>query len=70
MNYIQLLALIELNMFGKKGLLPGLLVIASLVLLFLNILNDGSIYGIISNLLLIIAMVFVLIGNKKKKETE
>ena len=57
-------------MFGKKGLLPGLLIIASLVLLFLNILNDGSIYGIISNLLLIIAMVFVLIGNKKKKETE
>ena len=57
-------------MFGKKGLLPGLLIIASLILLFLNIVNDGSIYGILSNILLIIAMVLVLIDNKKKKRTE
>jgi hypothetical protein len=55
-------------MYGKKGWLPGILILASLVLLILNILKDGSIYGIISNILLIIAMVLVLIANKKKKE--
>ena len=57
-------------MFGKKGILPGILILFSLVALILNILGEGSIFGMLSSILLIIAMVFVLIGNKKKKEAE
>lgn len=56
-------------MFGKKAIAPLILILISLVLLVLNLLelNKGkdTIYGALSNLLLIVAMVFVIIGNGK-----
>jgi len=56
-------------MFGKKAVLPFVLIIASLVLLVLNLTGpkgEKNIYGAISNVLLILAMVLVIIGNRKK----
>jgi len=58
-------------MFGKRAILPLMLIIASIVLLALNIIElnkdegSGGIYGPISNILIIIGMVAVLIGNRK-----
>ena len=58
-------------MFGKRAILPFILLVASVVLLVLNLLElnkeegSGSIYGPISNFLLIIAMITVIIGNRK-----
>ncbi len=56
-------------MFQKKVILPGILLVASLVLLVLNLTSpDGeiNILGVISNVLLILAMVLVIIDNRKK----
>lgn len=58
-------------MFGKRAILPLILIIASIVLLVFNIIElnrdegAGSIYGPVSNILLIIGMVMVIIGNRK-----
>ena len=61
-------------MFGKKAILPFILIIASIVLLILNIIelnknnSSGNIYGPISNVLLILAMIFVIIGNRRSSQ--
>jgi membrane protease YdiL (CAAX protease family) len=63
----------HLIMFGKKGILPLLLIICSLILFVINLIElkkgavseNGPAYGMLSNVLLIIGMVFVLIGNRK-----
>jgi|GEM_PF-6531290 hypothetical protein len=56
-------------MFQKKVILPGILLVASLVLLVLNLTTpEGkiNILGAISNILLILGMVLVIIDNRKK----
>ncbi len=57
-------------MFGKKTIAPILVIVISLVLFVLNLieLNKGNsaILGIISNILLIVAMI-VVIREKKNK---
>ncbi len=58
-----------MEMFDKKGILAVVLIVGSAILLILNLVKDGSIYAILSNILLIVAMVFVLIGNRKKKKS-
>jgi len=58
-----------------KKKLPYILIIASVILLILDIsrlnfknLKDGTYAGIISSILLIIAMILVIIDNKKRGE--
>lgn len=56
-------------MFQKKVILPGILLVASLVLLVLNLTTpEGkiNILGAISNILLILGMALVIIDNRKK----
>lgn len=57
-------------MFGKKAFFPLVLIIVSLVLFVFNLLEIGksnhAIWGLLSNILLIIAMVLVMLENKKK----
>jgi hypothetical protein len=61
-------------MIGKRAILPFVLLVASIILLVLNIseLNreddSGSIYGPISNVLIIIAMILVIVGNRKSSK--
>ena len=56
-------------MFQKKVILPGILLVASLVLLVLNLTTpegEINILGAISNILLILGMALVIIDNRKK----
>ena len=57
-------------MFGKKAIAPLVVIIISAILFGLNIYEqrngNGSILGIISNILLIAAMVAVILDNKSK----
>ena len=61
-------------MFGKRAILPFVLIIMSIILFVLNISglneedNSGRIYGLISNALLIFAMILVVIGNRKSSK--
>ncbi|EAR15095.1 hypothetical protein RB2501_12232 [Robiginitalea biformata HTCC2501] len=55
-------------MFDIKGGLAIFLIIASLILLVLNLINGGSIYSILSNILIIAGMVFVLIAKRKSTD--
>ena len=58
-------------MFEKKAVLPVVLLIVSLVLLVLNLTSpeaEINILGVISNVLLILAMVLVIIDNRKKSD--
>lgn len=60
-------------MFGKKAIAPLFVILISLVLFVINLLElkngNGGIWGLVSNILLIIAMVLVMIGNKKKQNS-
>ncbi|MDF0714798.1 hypothetical protein PY092_01440 [Muricauda sp. 334s03] len=57
-------------MFGKKAIAPLVLIIISLVLFVFNLFelkkSNNAIWGMVSNVLLIVAMIFVMVGNKKK----
>ena len=60
---------------NTQDILLYMVIIASIVLLILNIsrldfnnLSNGKYAGIISNILLIIAMSFVISGNRKKNK--
>jgi hypothetical protein len=61
-------------MFGKRAILPFVLIIMSIILFVLNISGlkeedySGRIYGLISNALLIFAMILVVIGNRKSSK--
>ncbi|AEM70379.1 hypothetical protein Murru_1337 [Allomuricauda ruestringensis DSM 13258] len=59
-------------MFGKKSIVALALIIISFVLFVMNLigLNNGedTLYGILSNLLLILAMALVIVGERKKTE--
>lgn len=59
-------------MFGKKAIAPLVVIVISLVLFVINLIElkngNGEIWGMVSNILLIIAMALVLIGNKKKSK--
>lgn len=45
-----------------------MLLLASIILLVLNLIHDGSIYAVLSNILLMIWMVFELVRLRKKKK--
>ena len=57
-------------MFGKRGIFPLIIIIASLVLFVLSLVfwkdenEPGRLYSMLSNILLIVGMVFVMIGNR------
>ena len=59
-------------MFGKKAIAPLMVIVISLVLFVINLIElkngNGEIWGMVSNILLIIAMALVMIGNKKKSK--
>ena len=59
-------------MFGKKAIAPLVVIVISLVLFVINLIEvkngNGEIWGMVSNILLIIAMALVMIGNKKKSK--
>ena len=59
-------------MFGKKAIAPLVVILISLVLFVINLMElkngNTAIWGMVSNILLIIAMVLVMIGNKKKSK--
>ena len=59
-------------MFGKKAIAPLVVMVISLVLFVINLIElkngNGGIWGMVSNILLIIAMALVIIGNKKKSK--
>ena len=59
-------------MFGKKAIAPLMVIVISLVLFVINLIElkngNGEIWGMVSNILLIIAMALVIIGNKKKSK--
>ncbi|MBL7473199.1 hypothetical protein [Robertkochia sediminum] len=61
-------------MFGKRGILPMIFLAGGIVFLVLQMLelkkenSSGSVYGIISSSLLLIAMVFVYIANRKSSK--
>ncbi|MER3319493.1 MAG: hypothetical protein RIB79_14465 [Allomuricauda sp.] len=59
-------------MFGKKAIAPLVLILIGLVLFVFNLFelkkSNSAIWGMVSNLLLIVAMIFVLVGNKKKSK--
>ncbi|MFT0713983.1 hypothetical protein [Flagellimonas lutimaris] len=59
-------------MFGKKAIAPLVPILISLVLFVFNLFelkkSNSAIWGMVSNLLLIVAMIFVMIGNKKKSK--
>ena len=59
-------------MFGKKAIVPLVLIIISLVLFVFNLFEfkngNSAIWGMVSNVLLIGAMVFVMVGNNKKSK--
>nr|WP_288978417.1 hypothetical protein [uncultured Allomuricauda sp.] len=59
-------------MFGKKAIAPLVVIVISLVLFVINLIEvkngNGEIWGMVSNILLIIAMALVIIGNKKKSK--
>tara|TARA_B100000749_G_scaffold247555_1_gene211042 strand:+ start:158 stop:376 length:219 start_codon:yes stop_codon:yes gene_type:complete len=61
-------------MFGKKAIAPLVVIVISLVLFVINLIEvkngNGEIWGMVSNILLIIAMALVIIGNKKKSKNE
>ncbi len=61
-------------MFGKKAIAPLVVIVISLVLFVINLIElkngNGEIWGMVSNILLIIAMALVMIGNKKKSKNE
>ncbi|WP_318311037.1 hypothetical protein [Flagellimonas crocea] len=57
-------------MFGKTAFAPLVVIIISAILFGLNIYEqrngNGSIWGILSNILLILAMIFVIREKKEK----
>lgn len=59
-------------MFGKEAIAPLVLILIGLVLFVFNLFelkkSNSAIWGMVSNLLLIVAMIFVLVGNKKKSK--
>ncbi|RIV34970.1 hypothetical protein D2V08_06285 [Flagellimonas lutimaris] len=59
-------------MFGKKAIVPLVLILISLVLFVFNLFelekSNSAIWGMVSNVLLIGAMVFVMVGNNKKSK--
>jgi len=58
-------------MFGKKAIAPLVPILISLVLFVFNLFElkkSNSAIWMVSNLLLIVAMIFVMIGNKKKSK--
>lgn len=59
-------------MFGKKSIAPLVLIIISLILFVFNLFelkkSNNAIWGMVSNILLIVAMIFVMLGNKKKSK--
>jgi len=59
-------------LFGKKAIAPLVLILVSLVLFVFNLFelekSNSAIWGMISNILLIVAMIFVMVGNKKKSK--
>ena len=59
-------------MFDKKTIAPLVVIVISLVLFVINLLElkngNSAIWGIVSNILLIIAMVIVIFENKKKSK--
>ncbi|MBW8242614.1 hypothetical protein K1F50_07360 [Muricauda oceani] len=59
-------------MFGKKAIAPLVVMVISLVLFVINLIElkngNGGIWGMVSNILLIIAMALVITGNKKKSK--
>ncbi|MDF0706894.1 MAG: hypothetical protein VX772_01595 [Bacteroidota bacterium] len=59
-------------MFGKNTTAPLIVILISLVLFVLNIMElkngNSSIWGMISNVLLIFAMVMVILDRKKKSK--
>ncbi|WP_127136049.1 hypothetical protein [Flagellimonas oceanensis] len=59
-------------MFDKKTIAPLVVIVISLVLLVINLMGlkngNTAIWGIVSNILLIIAMVIVIFENKKKSK--
>ena len=61
-------------MFGKKAIAPLVVIVISLVLFVINLIEvkngNGEIWGMVSNILPIIAMALVMIGNKKKSKNE
>ena len=59
-------------MFGKRAILPLILILASVVLFLMNLLHRSKwdsflTLAMVSNLLVIAAMVLVLIGNRRRK---
>ncbi|MEQ5791045.1 hypothetical protein J4E06_08280 [Muricauda sp. NFXS6] len=58
-------------MFVKKGIAPVLLIVISLALLVINLIElkkgNSALWGIISNILLIVAMVAVIREKKSKR---
>ncbi|UBZ15836.1 hypothetical protein LDL77_08990 [Flagellimonas marinaquae] len=61
-------------MFGKKAIAPLVVIVISPVLFVINLIElkngNGEVWGMVSNILLIIAMALVMIGNKKKSKNE
>jgi len=59
-------------LFGKKAISPLVLILISLVLFVFNLFelekSNSAIWGMISNILLIVTMIFVMVGNKKKSK--
>jgi len=59
-------------LFGKKAIAPLVLILVSLVLFVFNLFelekSNSAIWGMISNILLIVTMIFVMVGNKKKSK--
>ncbi|MBA4745309.1 MAG: hypothetical protein H2058_08625 [Muricauda sp.] len=58
-------------MFGKKAIAPVLLIVISLALLVINLIElkkgNSALWGIVSNILLIVAMVAVIREKKSKR---
>lgn len=62
-------------MFGKRAAVPLILIALSAILFLVNLWNfgsgaegeNGNSLGMVSNLLVIAAMVLVLIGNRKQR---
>ncbi len=59
-------------MFGKKSIVALVLIIISLALFVLNLIwpnnGEGTSYGVLSYLLLLLAMAMIIIGEKKNPE--
>lgn len=59
-------------MFGKKAIGPLVIILISLALFIINLFemqkDNSTIWGMVSNILLIVAMVLVMVKNTKKSK--